>query len=476
MKKLFSLLILMLSFMLFQTVIYSQDWDKKVKEIDKVMNEFIKLEQFSGCVLVAKDGKPFYAKAFGEADKDFHVKNNLKTKFNIGSIGKTLTGVSIMQLAQKGKLSVTDPVIKYLKDFPFGDKITIHHLLTHTSGTFNYFAHPDFRNKMFTIRSVKDALQLIYDQKLVFDTPGERFSYSNSGIVILGAVIEAVSGQSYPDYIQDNILKPLGMKNTGIKYADEIVENRACGYEKSPAGKFKRNVFMAPPANADGGIETTVEDMLKFDQALYGEKLLSEEYKKKMFTPFKENYAYCWRISQKDGNAVIEHGGGAPGISADFKRYIDEKFTIVVLSNYGKAAIPVSRTIEAIIFNDKYEMPKPTISEFLYKKMNEEGFDNVVKNFDQLLKKSGYRISSSRILNFFGYEILSEQKIDMAIEIFKLNIRLFPNEANPYDSLGEAYMIKGDIESSIKSYKNALEIDPNFQTAKEQLKKLTKHP
>ncbi|MCI0494318.1 serine hydrolase [candidate division KSB1 bacterium] len=476
MKKLSTLLLLILSLLIFQYGIQAQDLEKKVKAIDNVMAEFMKLDQFSGCVLVANDGKPFYAKAFGEADKDFHVKNNLKMKFNIGSIGKTFTGTSIMQLAQRGKLSVADPVIKYLPDFPYGDKITIHHLLTHTSGMFNYFAHPDFSSKISTIRSVKDALPLIYDQKLLFDTPGERFSYSNSGIVTLGAVIEAVAGQSYPDYIQENILKPLGMNDTRINYLDEIVENRATGYDKSASGKLTRNIFRVPPANADGGIETTVENMLKFDQALYGEKLLADEYKKQMFTPFKENYGYCWRISQENGRAMIGHSGGAPGVSADFRRYIDDKYTIIVLSNYGGAAGAVSRTIEAIIFNEKFDMPRPTLGEFLLKKMDEKSFDDTIQNFDQLLKENGYTLNSSQILNVYGYQLLSEQKVDMAIEVFTLNVRQFPDEANPYDSLAEAYLAKGDKESAIANYKKALQIDPNLPSSKEALEKLTKNP
>ena len=152
-----------------------------IDQIDQVMDEFVKLDLFSGTVLVARDGEILYAKAFGEADKDFHVKNTLDTKFNIGSIGNTFTGTAIMQLAGKGKLNVMDPVIKHLPDFPYGNKILIHHLLTHTSGTFNYFAHPDFEQKMYTIRSVSDALSLIYNQELQFQTPGEKFSYSIPG-------------------------------------------------------------------------------------------------------------------------------------------------------------------------------------------------------------------------------------------------------------------------------------------------------
>jgi len=443
------------------------------KNIDEVMDQFVKLEQFSGSILVAKDGKVLYARAFGEADKDHHVKNTLKTKFNIGSAGKTFTGISIMQLAERGQLKVSDPVIKHLEDFPFGEKITIHNLLTHTSGTFNYFAHPDFRTKMYSIRSVRDCLPLIYDQELRFDTPGERFFYSNSGIVILGAIIERITGQSYPDYIKENILVPVEMYDTGINYLDEIIENRASGYHKSPTGKFARHIFMVPPANADGGIETTVEDLLKYDQALYGDKLLSEESKQKMFTPFKNNYGYCMRIDNRHGNKVVGHGGGAPGVSASFERYLDDKYVLIVLSNYSGAAGNVAKTIEAILFGEKYELPKPTLIEFLYQQLQEKGTDRTIENVEKILQANGYEIRSSRLLNIFGYELLGEHKLDKAIAIFKLNIRLFPEEANQYDSLGDAYMEKGDTELAIESFKKALEKDPGFGSSKQKLEKLT---
>jgi CubicO group peptidase (beta-lactamase class C family) len=449
----------------------SQELNKK---IDDVLNEFVKLDQFSGTILVAKDGDVLYAKAFGEADKDHHVKNTLETKFNIGSIGKIFTGTAIMQLVEKGELNINDPVINYLADFPFGDKIKIHHLLTHTSGTFNYFAHPDFITRMNNIRSVSDALHLIYEQKLRFDTPGEQFSYSNSGIVILGAVIEKVTGRIYEDYIKENILVPAGMYNTGINYFEEIIENRATGYVKSPTGKFQRNIYMAPPANADGGIETTVEDLLKFDQALYGTKILNKDSKQKMFTPFKNEYGYCWRISKEFNNTVIGHGGGAPGISAMFRRFTDDKYTVIVLSNYSGGASPVARTIEAIIFNQEYELPKPSLSEFLYQKMKSDGIKQTSNNFAKILSDNGYEVRSQWQLNALGYALMNENKMEMAIEIFKLNTELFPKEVNTYDSLGDAYLTKGDKETSIIYYKKALEIDPNFESSKNALDTLLK--
>jgi tetratricopeptide (TPR) repeat protein len=333
----------------------------------------------------------------------------------------------------------------------------------------NYFAHPDFLSQMFHIRGVSDALPLIYDQELMFETPGEQYAYSNSGIVLLGAIIERVSGQNYRQYIQDNILTPLNMNDTDINYLNEIEENRASGYMKSPSGVFTSNIFMVPPANADGGIESTVEDLLKLDQALYGNELLSVESREKMFTPFKEKYGYCWRIDEKHGNRVTWHSGGAPGVSANFKRFINDRYTFIVLSNYSGGSSKVSKTIEAIIFGDEYELPKPTLGEFLYQSMIEKGIANTMEDIDQLLSDNGYKIVSSRQLNFLGYTLLREEKLDMSLAIFQLNVQLFPEEANPYDSLGDAYLEKGNTELAIESFKKALRIDPSFESSKRKL-------
>ena len=469
MKVKINLLLILFFIVCFLFTIQAQDFSEKV---DVVIDQFMKLDQFSGTVLVAKDGNIIYSKAFGEANKDFHVKNTLDTKFNIGSIGKTFTAIAILQLAEQNKLKLNDPASKYLKDFPFGDKITIHHLLTHTAGTFNYFTHPDFFNKMNHIRSVSDALPLIYDQKLLFDTPGEKHAYSNSGIVILGAIVEKISGEDYPDYIKKNILIPAGMKDTGINYLDQIIENRAVGYNKSATGKFTRNIYMVPPANADGGIETTAKDMLKLDQALYGNTLLNEESKKKMFTPFLNDYGYCTRVENKFNNLVVGHGGGAPGVSAEFRRYLNDKLVIIVFSNYSSGSINVFKIIENIYFGQDYEKPKPTFSEFLYNELINKGSENTISNIDQLMKSGGYKLRSDRELNMLGYELLNDKKIDESIAVFEITVKLFPDRANPYDSLGDAFLQNGDAENAIKNFRLALEKDPNFESSKKKLEEL----
>jgi CubicO group peptidase (beta-lactamase class C family) len=441
-------------------------------EMDRMMTEFARLDLFSGTVLVARGGDIVYAKAFGEANKDHRVANILETKFNIGSIGKTFTGVAIMQLVERGKVDLEAPVSRYLEDFPYGDAITIHHLLSHTSGTSNYMAHPEYRARMAGLRQIGDWLPLIYDQELVFGTPGERFAYSNSGIVTLGAVIEKVTGTSYESYIRANILAPTGMTDTGINYLEEVVPNRAAGYTKRASGAFTAAVLQMPPASADGGLETTVLDMLKFDRALYGESLLSEASKQKMFTPNLENYGYCWRVAVDHGRKTIGHGGGAPGISASFMRYPDDDVTIIVLSNYSGAARQPARVLEAIVFGDEYDPPKPPVGEAIYRAMKEEKVDGAVESLDALLKRGGYRVRGPFQLNMLGYELLGDGEIEMAIAVFELNIHKYPAEANAYDSLAEAYLTRGDREEAVKMYRKALEVDPAFENSQRMLERL----
>jgi CubicO group peptidase (beta-lactamase class C family) len=441
----------------------------------ELMAEFARLDIFSGSVLVARGGEVVYAAAFGEANKDHRVANTLETRFNIGSIGKTFTGVAIMQLVERGKVELDAPVSGYLEDFPYGDSITIHHLLSHTSGMFNYMAHPDYRVRMSRLRTISDWLPLIYDQELVFGTPGESFAYSNSGIVTLGAVIEKVTGMPYEEYIQANILEPAGMTDTGINYPEEIVPNRASGYAKGVTGSFTGAILQVPPASADGGIETTVHDLLAFDRALYGESLLSAASKEKMFTPNLDNYGYCWRVAFDNGRKTIGHGGGAPGVSASFMRYPDDDVTIIVLSNYsgGASSRQPARTLEAITFGDDYDPPKPPLGETIYRALKDGRSDATVEGLEMLVEQGGYKIRRPFELNMLGYELLGEDEVEMAIAVFELNLSRFPKDPNCYDSLAEAHLTAGDREQAITLYRKALEVDPEFENSQRMLERLT---
>ncbi|NQX81103.1 MAG: serine hydrolase, partial [Flavobacteriaceae bacterium] len=426
-------------------------------KIDEVIEKYVELDMFSGTVLVAKDGKILYEKAFGESNKSYKVKNNIDTKFNICSMTKMFTGVSILQLEEQGKLKLTDPVVKHLKDFPLGDKITIHHLLSHTSGVGGYLGNPKYRANKNEISDISEILPYVYEGKLAFDVPGEKFSYSNSGMIILGAVIEKITGIKYAEYVDENIFKPVGMKNTVIRSSEEIVNNRAMGYTKSISGKFNNNVFKTFTPAPDGGVLSNVKDLLKFDQALYSSLLINEKSKEKMFTAsLFEAYGYAFIVSEKKGNKVVGHSGGVPGFSTDFARYLKDKYTIIVLSNYDMVARNITYYIESIIYDTKYKLPKAMLGKFMYDNKSEIDKFDKLQSIADYIKDNKYKIRSPQYLNMVAYDMLNDNMSDYSIKIFNLNIHLFPKDANAYDSLGDAYEKTKKYDLALKNYEKAV--------------------
>ncbi|NPD47298.1 serine hydrolase domain-containing protein [Lentimicrobium sp. S6] len=441
-------------------------------KIDEVAMKAVELELFSGAILVAEKGKIIYSKAFGEANKDHNIKNNLETKFNIASIGKSFTSTATMILAQKGLLKINDPVIKYLPNFPFGKEITIHHLLTHTSGLGDYLSNPVYVSNKNNLSSINDLIPIIYSEDLIFSKPGEYMAYSNSGAIVMGAVIESITGQSYFGFLQQNIFSPLNMNNTSYKNSDDVIPNRATGYIKKMSGGFSNNSHTLYAPSPAGGLQLTVGDLFLFDQALYDTLLLSDEYKKIMFTPYKNNYACYWGVFERFNNTVIGHAGGSPGINTWFRRYINDEYTIIVLSNYDNGAESIFFKIESILFNQEYSLPRTPVAEFLYPLIKDEGVELVHANISEILKKSNYQIPNSDVLNTFGYALLQQNDTEMAINCFLLNTYLFKDDANIFDSLGEAYMKAGKRELAIENYEKSIKLNPKNASAIKMLEKL----
>ncbi|MBN1939006.1 MAG: serine hydrolase [Candidatus Aminicenantes bacterium] len=445
-------------------------------KIDAAMARFSALEHFSGTVLVARGGRILYAKAFGQANKDLAVANAMNTRFEIGSIAKLFTGTAVIRLVERGRIGLEDPVIKHLPEFPFGDRIEIIHLLTHTSGLPEYHEHPRFMSLWPFLRSIDDFLPMTFGQKLKTDTPGNVFSYCSAGFQVLGAVLERVGGRSYKDCIREEILEPCGMTETSLASLEDIVPNRAVGYMKNSLGGFKTNAFRMLPFIASAGIQTTAGDLLKFDRALAEGKLLSQATLDRMTEPYLEkNWGIVWRLADVDGRKVAYHGGETDGVSAMFRRYLEDDLTLIVLSNYHRAARPVAAVVEAIMFGKPYEMPRPTVPEFLYAYMTGHGGALPEGASGKMLEDNGHPIpTTSGDLNGLGYELLEAGTADMAVQIFLMNTRLFPKEANSYDSLAEAYEAKGDTTSAVRCYRKALEIDPNLKSSKAALERLEK--
>jgi CubicO group peptidase (beta-lactamase class C family) len=303
-------------------------------------------DDFSGAVLVAKDGRVLFSHAYGLADRKRRIANTVHTRFRIGSMNKMFTAVAILQLVQAGKVKLTAPLGRYLPDYPnreVAGKVTIHQLLTHTGGTGDIFG-PDFDAHRKQLRTLADYVELYGKRALEFE-PGSQWAYSNYGFILLGAVIERVTGLSYYDYVQAHIYAPARMTGSGSLPEDQPVPDRSIGYTKPPgATAFVPNTDTLPyRGTSAGGGYSTVEDLERFADALMANKLLSPDSTKLLITgKVKEpgaRYAYGFEDARDaHGNGWVGHGGGAPGINGDLKIYPKSGYVVAVLANLDPPA------------------------------------------------------------------------------------------------------------------------------------------
>lgn len=309
-----------------EVLAYAQQKLKRMSERD----------EFSGAVLIAKDGVPLMRNAYGEASKEFGVANTLETKFNIGSINKSFTGMAIAQLLESGKIGLQDKIGKYLPDLPegWGDKITIWHLLTMRSGLGHYW-NAAWRSKFAEIKTVDQLMEVVVDGQLAFE-PGTRQQYSNSGYVVLGAIIERVTGDSYYDYVRDHIYIPAGMRNTDSYELDQIVPNVARGYTANRSenpyrgNDLQNNLFMHSVIGSPaGGGYSTVDDLNSYVEALKSDRLAARRYTNMALGMFDDP-----DNADRRPPGIGIAGGGNIGINAIVEADFDSGFTVIVLSNY----------------------------------------------------------------------------------------------------------------------------------------------
>lgn len=312
-------------------------------------------DRFSGAVLVAKDGKPVFSNAYGLADREKKTPNKLNTQFRLGSMNKMFTAVATLQLVQAGKIKLTDPVGKYLTDYPNKDlatKVTIHHLLTHTGGTGDFFG-PQFDAHRLELRTLQDYVKLYGTRGLAFE-PGSRWEYSNYGFLLLGVIIEKVTGQSYYDYVREHIFKPAGMTLTDSLPEDQLMPGRSVGYMRSEDGKSwipNTNTLPYRGTSAGGGY-STVEDLLRFANALQGHKLLDAQHTELLTTGKVQagpggKYAYGFIDHTDNGLRCFGHGGGAPGMNGDLE-ICQNGYEVVALANMDP---PAAQNVTTFVTN-----------------------------------------------------------------------------------------------------------------------------
>ena len=379
---------------------------------------------FFGAVLVAKDGKVLYRKGFGMAQAEWEIANTPETKFRLGSITKQFTAVAVLQLVEQGKIKLDDPVKKFYPSAPVTwDAITIHHLLNHTSGIKSYTGLPDFfaKNSMLPMKPAA-IVKLTQDMPLEF-APGTKFAYNNTGYVLLGAILEEVTGKPYADHLREVIFEPLGMKDTGFDVTATILKSRAAGYQRTPTGLQNARYLDMTLPHAAGSLYSTVDDLAKWDQALYTEKLISVESRTKMLTPGLGDYGYGMMVHKMGAHLVTEHGGGINGFSTHLLRVPDEKLLVVTLANVstpgaGKLAQELAKLALGIPL-PKTPVEIPIAAEIL---KDYPGVYQLAPQFSMTIRADGDQLtvqaSGQGVDRIFPYEVdkFFSNRVDAQIE------------------------------------------------------------
>ena len=466
-KSLFCLLLV------FQISIYALPSDR-AGEIDRFMTTLHKRGQFNGSIIVAVGGKAIYRKASGEANFQSHQKFTPATMSNIGSVAKQFTAMTIMMLAEPGKINYDDPVSKYVPELGGAlNGITVRHLLIHTSGIPDVgdlgIDHPRLTND--------EVLRRLAKPDFLVSKPGEKYRYSNPNYVLLAVVVERVSGRHFADFLAEKILKPLGMHNTFVYDGSAPDrESLAAAYDQ-----FANISGDDALITGSSGVYSSVDDLLKWDQALYTERLVRQSTLAEAFTPgqVKEgtsNYGFGWNVEEQGGHKFVWHQGGTGGFRALIERRLDEKITVIILTNKGNSKrLQINDAILNILNGKPYLFPKRSIAEAMYETIIKQGIQPGIKTYESLraANDATYDFSESE-LNSLGYQLLyGNHKKSEAIEIFKLNTVAYPESSNAFDSLAEAYQgVGSNKELAIKNYQKAVELDPTNLHAVDMLKKL----
>lgn len=458
---------------------------KTIKKIETYLNEIEKVG-FTGTVFVELNGEKVISKGYGFRNINQKLKNTPDTIFDIGSIAKQFTAAAILKLEMQGKLGTDDKITKYFGNVPKDkSEITIHQLLRHSSGL------PSVVGGDFDRISQSEFVEKVFSAPLKFES-GTRFSYSNVGYSLLAIIIEKISGASYEQFLYENLWKSANMESTG--YTRPNFDNNliATGYKETGEVWGKPNE-QAWDGNApywhlkgNGGILSTVEDLYKWHFALLSDGILSKEAKQKYYRPklradedANSYYAYGWDVHKTKRNTnLIQHNGTNRIFYADFYRFLDEGTTFILLSNKAhQNFVETNREISKIIFDPNYQPSIPiadnqtnrAFTEEVIKIILERGFESGVKAYKKRAKNVNLL---ERAVNAKGYDLLSEKKINQAIDVFKLNVFAFPKSANAFDSLGEAYLEVGNKDLAIENYKKSLVLNPDNKNAEEVLKRL----
>lgn len=462
--------------------VYGADTPDQAGKIDKLVRQYADCCAFSGTVLVSEHDQVIFKKGYGLAVREWNIPNTPDVKFRIGSITKQFTSMLIMQQVAKGTIKLDGRLSDYLPYYrkDTGSKVTISQLLSHTSGIPSYTDAPNFfvdvsRNPY----GVEEFVKKYCSGDLQFE-PGSKFHYDNSGYFLLGAILEHVTGKTYETLLKENIFGPLGMKDSGYDHFADILSKRATGYEQDLGGVENAAYLDMSLPYAAGSLYSTVEDLYKWDQALYTDKLISNDLKQKLFTPNLEHYGYGWDIrtipadEPGAGQTAISHGGGINGFNTLETRLIGNHDLIVIFNNTPGANLnEMAKGIRAILYGKEPAAPKRDLGRDLGETLVSRGAEATVAQYHELKRtKANDYAFDERGLNSLGFMALEKGRNADAIAIFQLNAEEYPTSGRVYYSLAEAYAKDGQKEKAIANYRKSLELDPKNENAAAKLREL----
>ena len=448
------------------------------ERIDALVQQYHDLGQINGAVLVAEHGEVIYEEGVGEADMTFDVPNTADTRFLIGSVTKNFAAALILQLMEEGAIDVQAPISTYLPDYPaeVGDRVTVHHLLTHSSGIPSYTGLPEFRTEIVgNPQEPEGLIAYVQDLELEFE-PGTEFRYNNSGYVLLGMIVEAVTGKPFAEVLEERILEPLGMEAAGVYDSREIVPDLADGYVSTPAGYQHASPWNMTAAYAAGAMYAVPRDLYVWDRALHDERVFENAETYDLFYgPHLDGYGYGWFVTDEEigGESVriIEHGGGLDGFITGFRRFPEDGHLIVITDNTMGEVNALMNGITQILYGEAPPEPVPSIVTAIRPVVEAQGYEAALAEYQRLKEEQpeAYDFSEDE-LNALGYIYLGDGDVETAIDVFRLNVEAFPEAFNPYDSLGEGYMVAGDTARAVANYRKSLELNPANENARQMLR------
>ena len=444
--------------------------------LDSLIGAYYKADCFNGVVRVSEKGKTIYNKAFGIADRELDVSMTTETRFRIASISKSFTALVILQLVDEGLVRLEGKITDYIPDYngPKGNIITIEQLLNHTSGILQNLNPEEEAVQERLYHSLRELVRYAEESDLYFE-PGMGFHYSNLAYNILAYIAEVVTKTPFDRLLAERIFEPLNMKHTNQCVSNKIELNLSKGYEYKLLRGYENTSYFDPSYTVGcGGLISNVEDLCKYDKALYERQLISEELFKRMFTPSKyAAYGYGWELGKKiiessgDSINILSHAGDINGFGSYIGRIESDSILVIVLKNnrsdtyISPSFAPViGQEIISVLYNEEIQVPRKSIARQIGFVIGQSGIDKAVEEYYRIkaAEFKNYNLEEKE-LNMLGIELLFKFRMpEEALRIFEVNMIEFPYSYNTYDSYAYALMQKGDYRKSISYYKMGLEI------------------